>query len=207
MKFKLKEMVESLSVATVLLVVLLPIRIVFVSYVSNNWFGSFGLITLISVLIVYGAKKNKLGWFGRAFHRQMWKIHTGKRRYFVYTQLTFGLIFFSLAVYGIHVGESLFEQEKTVLKEQLNIESLNELAKRTQDEIKIEDIPFALFVFLYIMIFRFDIYATILSTLNDLSDGYVLHFSTVFLVEVIELIGIAIYTKFTIKGEKSYDAF
>jgi len=204
---KLREFAESTSVAAVLLLVLLPVRVLFVRYVADDWFGSFGLITGISVLIIYLAKKNKLGWFGRAFHRQMWKIHTGKRRYYVYTQLVFGLVFFSLAVFAIEHGNSVYDLEKEVLREQLQIESITELAERTQDEINLKDIPYALFVFFYIMIFRFDIYSTILSTLNDISDGYVLHFSTVFLVEMIELIGITIYTKFTIKTEKTGDAF
>jgi len=70
---KLREFAESTSVAAVLLLVLLPVRVLFVRYVADDWFGSFGLITGISVLIIYLAKKNKLGWFGRAFHRQMWK--------------------------------------------------------------------------------------------------------------------------------------
>ncbi len=207
MKEKLKEFGESTSVAAVLLFVLLPVRIIFVRYVADDWIGSFGLITVISVLIIYLAKKDKLGWFGRAFHRQMWKIHTGKRKYFVYSQLAISLLFFSSAVFAIEVGDTIYEMEKADLRDQLEIESIEELAKRTGDEVNPGDIPYALFVFVYIMIFRFDIYATILSTLNDISDGWVLHFTTVFLVEIIELIGIAIYTKITIKTEKSDEAF
>lgn len=207
MKSKLKEMAESLSVAAVLLLVLLPVRVFFVRYVSDDWLGSFGLITVISILIIYLAKKDKLGWFGRAFHRQMWKIHRGKRKYFAYTQMTLALIFFSLSVFAIEVGNSLYAEEKQILKDEIDIETMQELSEKMGDELDPKDLPYGLLVFLYILIFRFDIYSTILSTLNDLSDGYVLHFSTVFLVEVIELIGIAIYTRITIKTEKFDDGF
>ena len=202
MKLNFKEFVESASVAIILIFVLLPVRLVFVSYVSDNWFGSFGLITAISVSIVILAKKDKLGWFGRAFHRQMFKVHTGKRRYFVYTQLTLALLFFTSAVYAVELGDSAFEIEKEELKAQIDIDNIQELAERTEKEISIEDLPFAIYVFFYILIFRFDVYATIIATMNDISDGWLLHFTTVFLVEVIELIGILILTKFTFKKEK-----
>ena len=177
MKLNFKEFVESASVAIILIFVLLPVRLVFVSYVSDNWFG-------------------------RAFHRQMFKVHTGKRRYFVYTQLTLALLFFTSAVYAVELGDSAFEIEKEELKAQIDIDNIQELAERTEKEISIEDLPFAIYVFFYILIFRFDVYATIIATMNDISDGWLLHFTTVFLVEVIELIGILILTKFTFKKEK-----
>lgn len=204
MKFDWRQSLESMSVAIVLLLVLLPVRVLFVRYLSNDWLGSFGVITTISVLIIYLARKNKLGWFGRAFHRQMFRIHHGKRRYFVYTQLVLGTIFFSLTIHAINLGDQLYEEEKSDLLTELDIKSIEDFIEKSgKEEVTPEIFAKALFVLIYIIIFRFDVFAIMISSINDVFDGYVLHFSTVFLVEEIELIGIAILTRFLIRSEKS----
>src|SRR3990172_2396914 len=101
-----RKTIESLSVYLILIFILFPIRLVLVRYVSENWFISFGVMISISVLLIYLSKKGKLGWFGRAFHRQMFKIHRGKRRYFVYFQVISATIFFSASIFGIHLGDT-----------------------------------------------------------------------------------------------------
>lgn len=199
MKFNLKEFIESISVGLILIFVLIPIRIAFVRYVSDDWLGSFGVITAFSLMILYLAKKNKLGWFGRAFTRQMFRVHKGKRRIFVYTQLILGFFFFAGTIYAINLGDSYFETEKTIVIETLDFKNIDEFVNKSQDEIKLRDVPFAMLVFLYIVIFRFDLFAIMIASLNDISDGWIMHFATVFLVEDIELIGILILTKFFIK--------
>ena len=155
----------------------------------------------ISVLLIYLSKKGKLGWFGRAFHRQMFKIHRGKRRYFVYFQVISATIFFSASIFGIHLGDTLL-QEKQILKDKLDVDTMEEFAERSKNEISPSDIPYGLYVLIYILLFRFDIFAVIMSTLNDMSEGYMLHIATVLFVEEIELIGILILTKLTIKQEQ-----
>jgi len=199
MKFNLKEFIESFSVGIILLFVLVPIRIVFVRYVSDDWLGSFGVITVFSLMILYLAKKDKLGWFGRAFTRQMFKVHKGKRRIYVYTQLTLGLLFFAGTIYAIHLGDSYFETEKVIVVESLPFKNIDQFVEKSQDEIRLRDLPFAMIIFVYILIFRFDLFAIMIASLNEIFDGWIMHFATVFLVEVIELIGILILTKFYIK--------
>jgi len=58
-------MKESIIVFGVLTGILLPVRLVFVNYFSDDWFGSFGLISIISIAIVILAKKTKT--------RKIWK--------------------------------------------------------------------------------------------------------------------------------------
>lgn len=204
MKFDWKQSIESMTVAIVLIFILLPIRVFFVRFISPNWFGSFGVITVISLLIIYLSKKNKLGWFGKAFHRQMFKIHHGKRRYFVYAQLAFGTIFFALTIHAINIGNEYYDTEKADLLDQLEIKSVKDLMdKSSEQEIKPETVLLAFYALFYIMIFRFDIFSIMISSMNDIFDGYVIHMSTVFLVEELELIVIAIISRLTIKAEKS----
>lgn len=183
-----------------MLLVLLPVRVLFVTYVSENWFGSFGMITLISVTIIILAKKGKLGWFGRAFQSEMFKVHKGKRRILVYTNLGIGLIFLTGTIYAIELGQTDFKQEVIVLKEQLPSEDLDQIIVEAQKEVRWTDYPQAFFLLIFSFILRFDIFAIIMTTLNDLSNGYVAHFATVFLVEELEIIGMMIYYKITIKN-------
>ena len=196
---RLKEFIETFSVGIILLFVLLPIRIIFVRYVADDWLGSFGLITAFSLLILYLSRKNKLGWFGRAFNRQMFKVHKGKRRIFVYSQLAIGFIFFAGTIYAIGLGDSYYALEKTMVIESLEFKNIDQFVEKSQEDIRLRDLPLAIMVFFYIVIFRFDLFAIMLASLNEITDGWVMHFATVFLVEDVELIGILFLTKFYIK--------
>lgn len=196
---RLKEFIETFSVGIILLFVLLPIRIIFVRYVADDWLGSFGLITAFSLLILYLSRKNKLGWFGRAFNRQMFKVHKGKRRIFVYSQLAIGFIFFSGTIYAIGLGDSYYALEKTMVIESLEFKNIDQFVEKSQEDIRLRDLPLAILVFFYIVFFRFDLFAIMLASLNEITDGWVMHFATVFLVEDVELIGILFLTKFYIK--------
>jgi len=196
---RLKEFIETFSVGIILLFVLLPIRIIFVRYVADDWLGSFGLITGFSLLILYLSRKNKLGWFGRAFNRQMFKVHKGKRRIFVYSQLAIGFIFFAGTIYAIGLGDSYYALEKTMVIESLEFKNIDQFVEKSQEDIRLRDLPLAIMVFFYIVIFRFDLFAIMLASLNEITDGWVMHFATVFLVEDVELIGILILSKFYLK--------
>jgi hypothetical protein len=193
----LKGFIETSSMGLILIFVLLPIRLAFVHFIGNNWFGSFGIITLFSVAIIYLSKKNKLGWFGRAFTRQMFKIHRGKRRYFVYSQLVLGLLFFSVTIYGIQFGNEYFLEQKQLVLKTVDVDNIEDFW--SNDQVKLEDLPTGVALLFYVLLFRFDIFSIVIASVNDISDGWVLHFATVFIVEEIELIGILILTKITIK--------
>lgn len=196
---RLKEFIETFSVGIILLFVLLPIRIIFVRYVADDWLGSFGLITAFSLLILYLSRKNKLGWFGRAFNRQMFKVHKGKRRIFVYSQLAIGFIFFAGTIYAIGLGDSYYAVEKTIVIESLEFKNIDQFVEKSQEDIRLRDLPLAILMFFYIVFFRFDLFAIMLASINEITDGWVMHFATVFLVEDVELIGILFLTKFYIK--------
>ena len=70
---------ESLIVFGVMGGILLPARLLFVEFVSDDWLGSLGVISAISLAIIILAKKNKLGVFGTMLERQIFKFQHGKR--------------------------------------------------------------------------------------------------------------------------------
>lgn len=201
MNEKHRKRLESVAVYLILASILFPTRLVLVRFVSDNWFVSFGVMISISVVLIYLTKKGKLGWFGRAFHRQMFKIHRGKRRYFIYTQVILVTLYFGVSIFAIESG-NVFVEEKQEVKEKIGTENIDEFMSEKEIELTPKDFLFGVYVLFYIILFRFDIFAVIMSTLNDMTDGYMLHMSTVFFVEEIELIGILILTKLTVKREE-----
>lgn len=203
MKINWRELVESSSVAIVLLFVFLPVRVFFVRFVSDDWLGSFGLITLVSVILIVLAKKNKIGWFGRAYLRQLFKANRGKRKYFFYTNLIVGTLFLGVTIYAINLGQDQYQEMVIEIKEQIPYDNMEEMYKETREEIELEDIPKGLLVFVLILFTRFDLFAVLMTTLDDLSDGWILHFSTIFLVEGLEMLGLLLYYRFTVKKPQS----
>ena len=201
----IKKYVESTSIAIVLLLVFLPVRLLFVKYISTDWFGSFGLITVISIIILILARKKKLGWFGTAYLKQLYKANRGKRKYLFYTGLILGTYYFMATVYAINLGQSdqAYQEGISQIKQLLPYSNFEDLTKDTQNNLKIEEIPKGLLLFGYIMVMRFDIFVVLMSYMNDLSGGWILHFSTVFLIEELEIIGLLVLYKFVIKEPES----
>jgi len=75
---------ETLIVFGTITMILFPIRLLFVTYITDNWFASFGIIAYISLTMVFLAKRNKMWKFGELFVRVMRKWNSGKRQYFLY---------------------------------------------------------------------------------------------------------------------------
>ena len=70
----MKSIFESLLFFGIMGGLLLPARLLFVEYVSDDWLGSVGVISIISISIIILAKKEKLGFFGPILERQIFKF-------------------------------------------------------------------------------------------------------------------------------------
>ena len=87
-------------------------------YVSDNWFGSFGLISVISITVIILTKKRKLGKFGEMFDRQLSKLQHGKRAKIVYGQSILFLLILGGTIFAIEQGNSTYvELKNEILKE------------------------------------------------------------------------------------------
>jgi len=200
-------MKESIIVFGVLTGILLPVRLVFVSYVSDNWFGSFGLISVFFLVIVVLAKKQKLGRFGKMFENQMLKLHQGKRRIVVYSMATFIVLYLSASIYSINEGNSTYIQEKNLLLQQFKEGEITIDGLISEGpEITPEKVATAMFTYATYWFENFKEIAIVNAITNDFTDGYILHFHTVFLVEQLEIIGILIFYRFYIPKEKSVNS-
>ena len=198
--------IEALIVFAVMTGLFLPVRFLFVTYVTDDWFGSFGVVSLLAISLVILAKKDKLGKFCRMFINQMMKVHTGKRRVFVYTHLAFGLIVMGLLITSINLGNSTYLEEKNhilaVAKAQgQSLDSAEDLTQLTEKlgETSAEEFIDSFAQIGDLLFNQFPYFTALWAIEDDMPEGFLLHFSTVAFVEVLEFVGILIYFRITLK--------
>ncbi|MGQ0795020.1 MAG: hypothetical protein ACT4N5_02395 [Nitrosopumilaceae archaeon] len=197
-----KDIFETLAVFAVMTGLLLPVRLVFYTYVSTHWFGSFGLVSAISILMVVLVKKKKLGRFGQMFENQMRKVQRGKRRFLAYGQAALFLLLLGGTIMAIELGNSIYLDVKNQLLER--IEGIDNPEKMLAESKKMtpQDWFMGFVGFLVGIFFAYPTIAALLAILNEMYDGWLLHFYTVALVETLEMTGILIFYRITFARER-----
>ena len=197
---------EAVIVFLVMTGIFLPVRFLFVTFVSDHWFGSFGIISAVAIIMVILAKKGKLGKFGQMFQRQMMKIHTGKRRKLIYTHLTLSVFLTGLFIVSINLGNTIYVDQKNEIIQiaESNGESLTEPAdmQRLTEELKevpLDQLLASLAAMPILLIYQFPYFAGLMAIENDLTSKFFLHFSTIGFVEALEMIGVLIFYKVTLR--------
>ena len=203
-RFNFNEMKEALIVGTVMTGILLPVRLVFYNFVSDNWFGSLGLISLITALMIFAVKKGWLGKFGEIFERQMYKIHHGKRRIIAYSMIAFWSVGFFVICMAIEQGNTTYVYQKELILAELGMteQATPEDFRDAMSELEnpsVGDVAQSSADLMYLLFFDFGTFAAFIATIDHLVGGWYLHFATVFLVENLEVIGVLIFYKLTMK--------
>ena len=197
---------EAVIVFLTMTLIFLPVRFLFVTFVSDHWFGSFGIISAVAIIMVILAKKGKLGKFGQMFQRQMIKIHTGKRRKLIYTHLALSVFLTGLFIVSINLGNTIYVDQKNEIIQiaESNGESLTEPAdmQRLTEELKevpLDQLLASLAAMPILLIYQFPYFAGLMAIENDLTSKFFLHFSTIGFVEALEMIGVLIFYKVTLR--------
>ena len=192
-------------VAGVMTGILLPVRLLFVEFVSNDTWGSLGLISAISVIIVILVKKGKLGKFGKMFEREMLRLTSGKRRVFVFSMITIMVVYFSLSITLIDSGNTIYLEEKERIMVQvfdhygdIDFENPESVLETLEPEQVVSGIPDYANSFLN----DYKSLAITQAIVNDFSNGFILHFHSVFLIEGLELLGVYVFYTITLRGKK-----
>lgn len=203
---KITERWEAVIVFLVMTGIFLPVRFLFVTFVSDHWFGSFGIVSAVAIIMVILAKKGKLGKFGQMFQRQMMKIHTGKRRKLIYTHLALSVFLTGLFIVSINLGNTIYVDQKNEIIQiaESNGESLTEPAdmQRLTEELKevpLDQLLASLAAMPILLIYQFPYFAGLMAIENDLTSKFFLHFSTIGFVEALEMIGVLIFYKVTLR--------
>ena len=194
---RLEDLKEKLLTIGVFTGIFLPARLLFYNYVSDYWLGSFGLITGILLTMMYLAKKNKLGYLGKIVNRQILSFSKGKYGIFAIIILIFYIYLFSLFIYGINnFNPELKDNILTALAAE-GYEDLDSIAENVDKLTWIG--PGTQLVPLFSLVIIFipnNLGYVVYSIMNDYTDGWMLHFVTVFLVEELEALGLVIYFRY-----------
>ena len=172
--------------------ILLPARLIFVQYVSDNWFGSLGVISLITFAIIFLARKNKLGFFGSMLEKQIFKFQKGKRGYVVFAESVFLLFLLGGMIFAIEQGNSVYSDLRMV---HVPSNPHRDVLESTENWSAFEWlVGFAMIPMAFLTAFP-EMCVTIAS-LDKKMDGWLLHFYTVGFVEYLELLGLLTFYKF-----------
>ena len=197
----MRSIFESLIVFSVMTGILLPARLLFVEYVSDNWFGSLGIIGVISISILVLAKKNKLGQFGTMLERQIYKFQKGKRGIVVFGESIFLLLLLGGMIFAIEQGNSTYAELKMQTFKDFPVESREQIIEQAK-ELTPYDWFIGFITTPVAFITAFPQMSAIIASIDERFDGWLLHFYTVGFVEYLELLGILIFYKITIKRKE-----
>lgn len=179
----------------------LPIRLVFYTFVSQWWIGSFGLITILLITVMVLANKNKLGRLGVIINKQVMSFSKGKFGKVSLIYLVFMIYLYSLFIYGV---ENPSERKEEFLAT-LEAEGITDLESASQAENIGWSGPGASLGILFSLIIIMtpnSIGFALFGIINDWTDGWMLHFATVFLIESLEVLGLVIYFRYGCKKKK-----
>ena len=196
---------EFAIVGLVMTLILLPVRLLFLQFVSSSTLGSFGIISAISILMVVLVKKKKLGRFGQMFERQMFRLTRGKKRIFALSMIGMSLIAFGFMLYAIEIGNTVYFVEKESIKAKvfahfhLKFESFNDVGQ-VSETINPDAVIAGMPAFGKAVFDDFKVVAITEALVNDMSNGFIQHFSLVILVEQVEILGVFVFYSITLRG-------
>ena len=190
---------ESLIVFGVMTGLLLPARLLFVEYVSDDWFGSLGIISAISISVIILAKKKKLGFFGPMFERQMYKFQKGKRGLLIFGESVFILLVLGGTIFAIEQGNSVYSDLKSQVTEKIPQADSHEQILELMSDVTPYEWLLSIVMFPFIFVTEFPMISALFATVDEKTDGWFLHFYTVGFVEYIEVLGILIFYRISFR--------
>ena len=179
---------------------LLPARMLFVEFVSDDWLGSFGIISVILISVIILAKKKKLGFFGLMLERQIYKFQKGKRGFVVFGESAFLLLILGGMIFAIDQGNTVYSDlgMQSISTSEQSAEKILE----STNNWNANDWFTGFLMTPVAFVTDFPQMSAIIASIDQKLDGWLLHFYTVGFVEYLELVGILIFTKITSRSKK-----
>lgn len=185
----LRGIFESLLVFDIMSGLLLPARLLFVEYVSNNWLGSFGIISAISITVIILVKKKKLGFFGPMFERQVIKFQRGKKGMMIFGESICLLVLLGGMIFAIEQGNSVYSELKIQNVSPDKVEQIFQPTKNLEATDWVSIFLMAPISF----VTSFPEMSATIASIDQKLDGWLMHFYTVGFVEYLEVLGILIF--------------
>ncbi|KFM18397.1 hypothetical protein AAA799P11_01110 [Marine Group I thaumarchaeote SCGC AAA799-P11] len=194
---------ESLIVFGIMTGLLLPARLLFVEFISDDWLGSFGVITAISLSIIILAKKKKLGIFGPMLERQIYKFQKGKRGIAVFGESVFLLLVLGTMIVAIDQGSSIHSEYMLQNSQNMSMIDSPEQVLEMTNEMTPTDWIVGFLLAPSALLTEFPKMSAAIASIDQSLDGWLMHFYTVGFVEYLELLGILIFYRVSFKRKIS----
>ena len=182
---------------------LLPARLLFVEFVSDDWLGSFGVITAISLSVIILAKKKKLGFFGPMLERQIYKFQKGKRGIAVFGESVFLLLILGTMIVAIDQGSSVHSEYMLQNSPNTPVVTSPEQVMEMTQEMTPADWVVGFLLAPAALLTEFPKMSAAIASIDQSLDGWLMHFYTVGFVEYLELLGILIFYRISFKRKIS----
>lgn len=187
---------EKLIVIGFLLGIFLPIRLVFVEYVSDQWLGNFGLISGLGIVLFILIKKGKLGRIGSIFERQMKKVIFGKTGKFVIVLSILSLLYFGSTIVFMERGTSVYSEDTALFYDAIiQNNNFNQINQNNLKNIHIvynaDNRIYATFDYAFSITY---------AIMNEFTSGWLEHLHFILMVEQIEILGIFIFYRIFYKS-------
>ncbi|MCA9827765.1 MAG: hypothetical protein KC444_05150 [Nitrosopumilus sp.] len=183
--------------------ILLPARLLFVQYVSDDWLGSFGVISALSLSVIILVKKKKLGAFGPMLERQMYKFQEGKRGILIFGESVFLLLLLGCMIFAIHQGNLASTDLDDLSPDNSPSASLPDDILDYADGWGVEDWLYGFLMAPVGFLTAFPQMSIVIATVDQRLDGWLMHFYTVGFVEYVELLGILIFYRLSFSRKPS----
>ena len=194
---------ESLIVFGIMTGLLLPARLLFVEFVSDDWLGSFGIITAISISVIILAKKNKMGFFGPMLERQIYKFQKGKRGIAVFGESVFLILVLGTMIVAIDQGSSVHSEYMLQNSPNNPVVTSPEQVMEMTKEMTPTDWVVGFLLAPAALLTEFPKMSAAIASIDQSLDGWLMHFYTVGFVEYLELLGILIFYRVSFKRKMS----
>lgn len=183
------DFTEKLIMMGFLIGIFLPLRLIFVEYVSDQWLGNFGLISGLGLVLLILTKKGKLGKVGRIFEKQMKKAIFGKTGKFVIVLSILSLLYFGSTMVFMERGATVYSEDKMLFYDA--IVQNNDLSQINPSNLKNIHIIYDSDNRIYS---TFDYtFSITYGIMNEFSSGWLEHLYFILMVEQIEILGIFIF--------------
>ena len=180
---------EKLVVIGLFVGIFLPVRMLFVEYVSDHWLGSLGLISGLGFLFLILVKKQKLGKIGKIFEKNTQKMVFGKTAKLVIGLSLISLLYFGSSVMFIERGDSLYSEDKTLFHDAIiKDNNLDSVTPNNLQNIQV------VYDSQNRLVSTFDYaFSITYAIMNDVSGGWLEHLYFVLFVKQIEILGFFVF--------------
>lgn len=175
---------------------LFPLRFIFNEYLHEYWFGSLGVLSIVTFILFYLSSKKKLGYVGFVIKKRLIKRSQGKAFKMFVILSGFIIYLFSLTSFGI------LEADKTKVNEDLQklkkqgVTDFDSMNNYIQNDKDMSD-PVLWLQALSISFTPSPITFEISYIMNQFTHGYLFSISSIILVEECEFLGIVLFFRFS----------